>query len=210
MRSPPRSLLRHLSGSVAMMAAAAPAFAHEGHDHGGLLAGLMHPIGGLDHLLATVGIGLVAGLALRGAQGAVGAPVGRGALGAALGLLAGALAAVALGSGAGAGAELAVALGLLALAVGIVRAERAGAGTVALAGLAIALPHGWLHALEGTGAGAGFFAGLGLASVALFAAGALVGRALASRPIGTAAPARWLIASGYLGAFAWFATQAAR
>jgi urease accessory protein len=203
-----RSLLRSLSGSVAMMLAATPAFAHEGHDHGGLLAGLMHPIGGLDHLLATVGIGLVAGLALRGPGRLAGAPVGRGALGAALGLLAGALAAVALGTGGGFGAELAVVLGLLALAAGIVRAERAGAGVVSLAALAIALPHGWLHALEGSGVA--FFAGLGLASVALFAAGAVAGRALASRPVGVSAPSRWLLASGYLGAFAWFATQAAR
>jgi len=208
-----RPSLRSLAGSVAMAVAATPAFAHEGHDHGGLLAGLMHPVGGLDHLLATVGIGLVAGLAARG--GASGSPgtspaarVGRGALGAATGVLAGALAAVVLGSGAGFGAEAAVALGLLALALGILRAERVGAAGLALAALAIALPHGWLHAAEGSGAG--FFVGLGLASVALFATGALAARLLATRPPRAAAPARWLLAAGYLGAFGWFALQAVR
>jgi urease accessory protein len=205
------ALLRSLSGSVALMTAALPAFAHDGHDHGGLLAGLMHPVGGLDHLLATVGIGLVAGLAARDARGEGGVravAVGRGALGAALGLFAGALAALALGTGSGFGAELAVALGMLALSVGFVRVERVGTGILTLAALAIALPHGWLHALEGSGAG--FFAGLGLASVVLFAAGALAGRALASRPVRSSAPARWLLATGYLGSFAWLALQAAR
>jgi len=206
-----RPSLRSLAGSIAMLAAATPAFAHPGHDHAGLLAGLMHPVGGIDHLFATVGMGLVAGLAARGAAGAGSAPVGRGALGAAAGLLGGALAAIALGFGAGVGAEIAVAVGLLALALGIIRAERLGTGWLSLAALAVALPHGWLHASEG--AGAGFFAGLGLASVALFAAGVLAGRALASRPpraAGHAGPARWLLAAGYLGSFAWFAMQAAR
>lgn len=64
------------SGSLALlvsMAATAPAFAH--HPMGGqtpqtflngLLSGLGHPIIGLDHLAAVVGIGILAGLAARG------------------------------------------------------------------------------------------------------------------------------------------------
>src|SRR5262245_54911674 len=31
---------------------------HPGHELGGALAGLMHPIGGPDHLLAMVGVGI--------------------------------------------------------------------------------------------------------------------------------------------------------
>lgn len=206
-----RSFPRSLAGAVALLAASTPAFAHEGHDHGGLVSGLLHPVGGFDHLLATVGVGLIAGLVARGtagAAGAAGAPAARGALGAAIGLLAGALAAVAFGTGAGFGAEAAVALGLLVLALCIARAERIGPRALALAAVAIALPHVWLHAVEGSGAG--FFAGLGLASAMLFAVGARAGRALASRPPRTAAPARWLIAAGYVGAFAWLATQGVR
>ena len=64
------------SGSIALllsMAATAPAFAH--HPMGGetpqtfmngLLSGLGHPIIGLDHLAAVVGVGILAGLAARG------------------------------------------------------------------------------------------------------------------------------------------------
>ena len=37
---------------------AAPALAHPGHGSEGLMAGLAHPVGGLDHLLAMVAVGL--------------------------------------------------------------------------------------------------------------------------------------------------------
>lgn len=38
-----------------------PALAHVGHgDHGGLIHGFMHPIGGLDHILAMVAVGALA------------------------------------------------------------------------------------------------------------------------------------------------------
>ena len=41
--------------------AATPAFAHVGlGDHGGFMHGFMHPIGGADHVLAMVGVGLLA------------------------------------------------------------------------------------------------------------------------------------------------------
>ena len=32
--------------------------AHTGHDLGGAVAGLVHPVGGLDHLLAMIGVGI--------------------------------------------------------------------------------------------------------------------------------------------------------
>lgn len=37
------------------------ASAHPGHDASGLLAGLLHPFGGMDHLLAMLAVGLWAG-----------------------------------------------------------------------------------------------------------------------------------------------------
>ena len=63
------------SGSLGLLVslAAAPAFAH--HPMGGqtpqsflngLLSGLGHPVIGLDHLAAVVGVGILAGLAARG------------------------------------------------------------------------------------------------------------------------------------------------
>lgn len=48
--------------SMAMLAATAtPVLAHTGHDdHGGLMHGFLHPIGGLDHVLAMVAVGVLA------------------------------------------------------------------------------------------------------------------------------------------------------
>jgi urease accessory protein len=207
-----RSLFPLLTGA-AMLLATAGVSAHEGHAHGGLAAGLMHPVGGIDHLLATVGIGLVAGLALRAgaSPGGVRGQLGRGALAAGLGLAAGAALASAgalLPGLSGGLAELGVAAGLLALAVALLAGERLGARGLAAFALALGVPHGALHALEGTGAG--FFVGLALASAALFALGALAGRGLAAAPRASVGRARWALAAGYLGGFSWFAAVALR
>jgi len=48
---------------LAALLAPVPALAHEGGDHvHGLLAGLAHPVGGLDHVLAMLAVGLWAGI----------------------------------------------------------------------------------------------------------------------------------------------------
>ena len=45
--------------ALALLAAAAPALAHTNRDVGaGLLSGLLHPLTGLDHLLAMVAVGI--------------------------------------------------------------------------------------------------------------------------------------------------------
>lgn len=52
-----------LSGSTFANAVLAPAaaLAHPGHgEHGGFVGGLLHPIGGLDHILAMVTVGILA------------------------------------------------------------------------------------------------------------------------------------------------------
>lgn len=54
-----KKLIPHLAAASVLLAAA-PAFAHEGHSHSGLLAGFAHPFTGLDHLLAMLAVGLVA------------------------------------------------------------------------------------------------------------------------------------------------------
>ncbi|MDP3814180.1 HupE/UreJ family protein [Pseudomonas sp.] len=44
--------------AIALFLTPAAAFAHSGHDHSGLMAGLAHPLFGLDHLLAMLAVGL--------------------------------------------------------------------------------------------------------------------------------------------------------
>jgi urease accessory protein len=57
-------LLRRLLILIAMLAVAPLAYAHPGHDHGqGLLAGVLHPLTGIDHILFMLGVGLL--IALR-------------------------------------------------------------------------------------------------------------------------------------------------
>ena len=50
--------LRHCLLALALLLTPALAFAHPGHSESGLLAGLSHPAGGLDHLLAMLAVGL--------------------------------------------------------------------------------------------------------------------------------------------------------
>ena len=49
--------LRKTLFAIALFLSPALAFAHGGHDHSGLLAGVAHPITGLDHLLAMLAVG---------------------------------------------------------------------------------------------------------------------------------------------------------
>lgn len=50
--------LRKSLYALALFLTPAVAFAHPGHDQAGLLAGLSHPLLGLDHLLAMLAVGL--------------------------------------------------------------------------------------------------------------------------------------------------------
>jgi urease accessory protein len=45
-------------GVLALLLLPALAFAHPGHDESGLVAGISHPLGGIDHLLAMIAVGL--------------------------------------------------------------------------------------------------------------------------------------------------------
>lgn len=44
--------------ALALLLVPALAFAHPGHGDNGLVAGISHPVGGLDHLLAMIAVGL--------------------------------------------------------------------------------------------------------------------------------------------------------
>lgn len=51
--------VRVLSAAAALTAVAAPALAHPGHlDGAGFLDGVAHPVGGLDHLIAMITVGV--------------------------------------------------------------------------------------------------------------------------------------------------------
>lgn len=50
--------LRKSLFAIALFLSPAVSFAHAGHDHSGLMAGLAHPVFGLDHLLAMLAVGL--------------------------------------------------------------------------------------------------------------------------------------------------------
>src|SRR3546814_12475962 len=70
-RPPPRSTRSDplfpyttLFRSLPLIALAAPVSAHAGHDTlAGFAAGLLHPLSGVDHLLAMLMVGLWAGIA---------------------------------------------------------------------------------------------------------------------------------------------------
>lgn len=58
-------LPRNIIAGLAAALIAGPAFAHPGHGVDGFAAGALHPITGLDHLLAMLAVGLWAGLVFR-------------------------------------------------------------------------------------------------------------------------------------------------
>ncbi|KAB0679293.1 HupE/UreJ family protein [Aureimonas leprariae] len=159
------------TAAAAFLAGAAPAFAHlNPAEHGSLLAGVSHPLTGLDHILAMVAVGLWA--AQRGGRAVYAVPaafVGTMIVGFGLGLAGVTLPFV----------EPMIAASVLALGVLVASAARlpvaASAGLVGL----FALFHGVAHASELGGAGAlSFGFGFVLSTAALHAAGIGLGLTL--------------------------------
>lgn len=148
------------------------ALAHPGHspDDGQFLHGVMHPVGGADHLLAMIALGLLAAQLGGRAVWAlpvsfVGAMLAGGALGAA---------GVALP-----GVEPMILASVVVLGVLVAMALRpplsALVPMVALFGAA----HGWAHGAEGPATGLALYAaGFALATLALHLAGIAFGRLL--------------------------------
>ena len=50
--------LKRILGALALLLTPALALAHPGHGDNGLIAGISHPLGGIDHLLAMLAVGL--------------------------------------------------------------------------------------------------------------------------------------------------------
>lgn len=172
-RTLPLALMLFLPGMAA---------AHGLHDEGTFMAGAAHPVGGLDHVLAMVAVGLLA------------AQMGGRAL---WGLPAGFVAAMVLGGGLGAfgvpfpAVEPMILASIVVLGVAVALAVRLPAGVVLPAVALFGAAHGWAHGAEGPQTGLALYA-LGFATMTglLHVAGIGLGRALnalALRALGGAA-----------------------
>lgn len=160
--------------ALALSLVAIPAFAHTGHELGGFTAGFVHPLGGLDHLLTMVSVGLWAGqLGGRATWLVPTAFVGTMVAGGALAL-----------SGVGL-PMVEVGIGLSVLAIGALVALKVrvpvalGMGIAAL----FALFHGHAHGAEMPGAShpAAYAAGFILATAALHGLGIALSLAIGRR-----------------------------
>jgi urease accessory protein len=175
--------------AVALVAIATPALAHTGtepHAHG-FLAGLVHPLGGLDHLLAMIAVGIWSSLA-AGRRVWIIPAIFVAAMLAGAGL---AQSGVALPAVETAIAMSVVALGAL-IAAGVSLPVGAGAALVAL----FAVFHGYAHGIEATGAVLGYMAGFAITTAVLHATGILLGRTIAVLPLASRLLGAGIVASG--------------
>ena len=149
------------------LALSLPAAAHPGHMGTGFAAGLLHPLTGLDHLLALLGVGLWSRQQVHAGHGAMGMPAFVApvflvlmALGASTGLAPPAL-------------ETSVAATVLVLGVLAASGGRLAPSVALLLAGGCGFLHGLAHGHELTGLGSG--AGFLLTSSLVMAAGAGIG-----------------------------------
>lgn len=183
------------TAAAALLLVAGAAQAHVGavaHDHGTLAAlasGLLHPLGGWDHLLAMVGVGLWSSAQMRHAP--LRAQLIAPALFVAM-LLAGAV----LPTFAG-GVETAIALSVALIGAMLLAGPRlglaAGMTVIATAGLF----HGQAHGAE-LGLGAAALSGMVAATAALHGAGLAAGRLQGRAADALRRAAAWLMAASGL------------
>lgn len=165
------------TGSFAMLLtlAAVPVLAHTGAGPvDGFAHGLMHPLTGLDHVLAMVAVGLWAGLV--GGRARLAYPVAfvvTMALAGAWGMSGGVLPGVEVG--------IALSVVILGAAIALKASPPLAAGTLACAILAIF--HGFAHGAElpESASGLAYALGFVLATAALHLAGIVLAAALAVR-----------------------------
>lgn len=168
--------MRRLLAAAALLAPV-PALAHGAGDHvHGVVAGLMHPIGGMDHVLAMVAVGLWAGL--MGGRAVLALPalfLGGMALGGVLGMEGIGLPMV----------EGGILASVIVLGVLVASAARVSLGLALPIVAAFGVLHGNAHGLEladGNGA-LGYAAGFLLATAALHGAGVLGALKLSALPV---------------------------
>jgi urease accessory protein len=177
-----------VSGLAAL--AATPALAHTGrelHTHG-FAAGLAHPFGGLDHILAMVAVGIWSASLAAGRQVFVVPAAFVAAMLAGAGL---AHAGVGLFAAETVIATSVVVLGMLILAR-VNLSVWVGATLVAL----FAVFHGYAHGLEAAGTIAPYMAGFAITTAALHLAGIVLGKAIAIVPLAPRLLGAGIVASG--------------
>lgn len=160
--------------TLALMALPGAGLAHTGHDPGSFGGGVAHPLGGADHVLAMVALGLLA------AQ----------AGGRALWLLPAAFVAAMLSGGAAGWAgmpfgavEPVILASVIVLGALVAMAVRLPLGAMAAMAAVFGYAHGWAHGAEGPAQGLLTYAfGFAVATSLLHGAGILAGRA-AARPV---------------------------
>lgn len=146
------------------------ALAHPGHDQGQFIGGLSHPVGGTDHLLAMVTLGLLA--AQTGGRGLWALPAA----------FVGSMIAGGLAGWAGlpfAGVEPMILASVVILGALVAMAARLPLA-VLLPGVAVfGFAHGWAHGAEGPSQGLALYAlGFAIATMALHLAGIGAGQML--------------------------------
>ena len=157
----------HLLPALALLLAAGSAAAHPGHDSAGFVSGFAHPLGGLDHFLAMLAVGLYAARQAGAARWVLPA-------GFMLTMLFGAVlvARVPLP-----GVEAGIAGSVLVLGLLICSLVRLPLMLTLPLVAAFALCHGYAHGAEmGTGSLLTYAAGFVLATGLLHGAGYLLGR----------------------------------
>lgn len=184
--------LRKALFSLALFLSPAVAFAHPGHDSSGLLAGIAHPVTGLDHLLAMLAVGLWAAQQKGMARWALPVTfVGTMLLGGVLGFEGLQLPFM----------ETGIAASVLALGLLVAVAVRPPVAVAMALTALFALAHGVAHGLELPEVASpwGYAAGFVAATAALHAAGYGLVRALPS----AAAPLVRIAGAASAGAGAW-------
>ena len=187
--------LNRILGTLALLLTPAIAFAHPGHGDNGLIAGISHPLGGLDHLLAMLAVGLWAAQQQGAARWVLPCTfVGTLLMGGLLGFEGVNLPAL----------ESGIAASVLALGLAVALAVRPPLSMAVAATALFALFHGVAHGLELPEMSSPwtYAAGFVVATAALHAAGYAVVRVLprAAAPLirlagaASAATGVWLLA----------------
>jgi urease accessory protein len=131
--------VKRILAAAALLLTPAIAFAHPGHGDNGLIAGISHPLGGLDHLLAMLAVGLWAAQQRGTARWALPCTfVGAMLLGGLMGFAGFNLPAL----------ESGIAASVLALGLAVALAVRPPLSLAVIATAMFALFHGVAHGLE--------------------------------------------------------------
>lgn len=181
-RTASRTLAVLLAGALTPVAA----LAHPGHPEAGagFMAGLLHPLSGLDHVLMIVAVSLWAAQVKT---------AGRMAVAASLGVFVAIGALLPVAPLAGAGLEIAIALTVIGAGMLLAMGRHWPAWTTASVAALFALIHGFAHGAEGPAASPLYVPGVVAATAGL----ALVVSLLAARLL---THRRWLRAFGVVGA----------